>query len=69
MLYYLDESTQEKVRYAVPADRRDPATGCTDITDQNGDAFPFLAYAFMDDDKLAECQENPEGCDPDWSWA
>ena len=47
-LWTRDEEGGDDVRHEIVADRRDSDTGCTDITDENGEAIPFYAY-FIED--------------------
>lgn len=57
-IWYWDYESMKEVRYEVPPSRRDPVTGCTDISGENGDAVTFHAYYFMDDPTkdLVECR-------------
>ena len=47
-LWTRDEESGDDVRHEIAPDRRDPDTGCTNITDEDGEAIPFYAY-FIED--------------------
>ena len=48
VLVYWDYENEQEATYIVPLDRRDSATGCTDISGENGETITFHGYWITD---------------------